>query len=643
MGSDIRLGQLIAPFGPGSIYTDKNGVPTVICGLDYWYKKRDDNGQLKETPDAVNKSIIFEPRLADLLKVSHFRQPPENLYDSNNPELSGLKVQGHRFPCWYVNNSSGELRRFNLETKRLEKATKGAWRPVRFIAVCSSGHMTDFPWKAWSGCACNNEAGLVLNDSGGPDLGSIIVTCKQCKKSKSLAGATVLNRDETTKQIISTGLSSAGISCHGERPWLGNQGTLNSCNDPLAAVLINQSNIYFARTISSIFLPDVSADSDMVKIQEALLDGDQTYLVSVKFFYTTEDLESFFFQIKRKLRSYYSNDDMPTDERITQAYESLGKGISISASANIPSLPDSKNLAFRREEFNILRNEVMDGISNELRIISTIVPTALQAFFTKVNLVERLRETRVIYGFDRLERSGNPLEGMPDSAIQQLFLNTPDQEMTWLPAVKNYGEGIYIELSEGAIADWLEKNSTWLQNRYKTDFVHRMSIEPLLIPPSANIDWQWAARYQLVHTLSHILINQLVFECGYSSAALKERLFISSDVQAPMSGMLIYTASGDSEGSLGGLVRLGRPELFESMVRKALSRASWCSADPVCSENLGGAGSRLVNMAACHACTLLPETACETINNGLDRAAVVGVPENQSVGYLSELLDGYSI
>ncbi|KAF1027600.1 MAG: hypothetical protein GAK29_00569 [Acinetobacter bereziniae] len=78
---------------------------------------------------------------------------------------------------------------------------------------------------------------------------------------------------------------------------------------------------------------------------------------------------------------------------------------------------------------------------------------------------------------------------------------------------------------------------------------------------------------------------------------------------------------------------MGRPELFETMVKRAIAKASWCSADPVCSEDLGGTGSRLVNKAACHACVLLPETACETINSGLDRAMLVGLPSDQSVGF----------
>jgi hypothetical protein len=152
-------------------------------------------------------------------------------------------------------------------------------------------------------------------------------------------------------------------------------------------------------------------------------------------------------------------------------------------------------------------------------------------------------------------------------------------------------------------------------------------------------DRNWASRFLLVHSLSHLLINQLVFECGYSTASLRERLFVSTDSVAPMAGFLLYTAAGDSEGTLGGLVRLGQPARLGPVFRRALDRASWCSADPVCSENLGGRGSRLANLAACHACTLLPETSCETINQGLDRGMVVGTPELRPKGFLSRLVE----
>jgi hypothetical protein len=110
-----------------------------------------------------------------------------------------------------------------------------------------------------------------------------------------------------------------------------------------------------------------------------------------------------------------------------------------------------------------------------------------------------------------------------------------------------------------------------------------------------------------------------------------------------MSGILIYTSAGDSEGTLGGLVSLGRPERIGDIFLNALSRASWCSSDPVCSEPHGARGSRLVNLAACHACTLLPETSCETINNGLDRAMIVGTPYDRSRGFMSDLVNEKNI
>lgn len=626
MGSEIRLGQLIAPFGPGSIYTDKYGIPTLICGLDHWYKNYNENGRLELSSKAVQESALYEPRLSQLLKVDQFRQPPAFIRDENNPEISKLKIQGHRFPRWYVNNASGYLRQLNLETMKLP--TDGIWKPVRFISVCSKGHMSDFPWKQWSRCSCANESGLYLNDSGGVDLSSIRVGCKNCGNSNNLAGATLLDRE-----VNETGLSRAGISCLGEKPWLGS-GHGEACQSPLSGVLINQSNIYFPKTLSSIFLPDINGDPDLKEIQTIFLENERKLS-----FARVADKMGFKDQCIKILHDLICEniDEAPSDEVIYKAFESFNEP-ELAENYLKPLHPDSELLSYRRAEYNILRNEVPLGVSSELLIIPADVPNSVNSLFSRVCLVERMRETKVFYGFDRLERSSAPIQDMPDSAMRQLFLKPPGDGERWLPAVKNYGEGIYIELSENAIISWQEQNSKWLQSRYDHNFVNRMADEPMLLPPSADIDWRWASKYQLIHTLSHLLINQLIFECGYSTAALKERLFISSDPDAPMSGFLIYTSSGDSEGSMGGLVRLGRNNLLGNIVNKAISKASWCSSDPVCSEDLGGAGSRLVNKSACHACALLPETSCETINNGLDRAAVVGTPDNQTVGFMSDLL-----
>jgi hypothetical protein len=89
--------------------------------------------------------------------------------------------------------------------------------------------------------------------------------------------------------------------------------------------------------------------------------------------------------------------------------------------------------------------------------------------------------------------------------------------------------------------------------------------------PQRNI----AAKFLLLHTLAHALINQLSFDCGYGSASLRERLYCDfADPKQPMQGLLIYTASGDSEGTMGGLVRQGKPGRLESTLRRAIHHAA---------------------------------------------------------------------
>jgi hypothetical protein len=144
-------------------------------------------------------------------------------------------------------------------------------------------------------------------------------------------------------------------------------------------------------------------------------------------------------------------------------------------------------------------------------------------------------------------------------------------------------------------------------------------------------------RFVLLHTLAHLLIRQLAFECGYASASLRERVYSrTAEEGEPQSGILIYTAAGDTEGTLGGLARQGEPPRLARTLLNALQSAVWCSSDPLCRESKGqGFGS--LNLAACHACTLISETSCVNANALLDRTMVLGTPEVAD-GYFSEPL-----
>ena len=105
-----------------------------------------------------------------------------------------------------------------------------------------------------------------------------------------------------------------------------------------------------------------------------------------------------------------------------------------------------------------------------------------------------------------------------------------------------------------------------------------------------------------------------------------------------MAGLLIYTAAGDSEGTMGGLVRMAKPENLWPVMSNAISDARWCSTDPVCMDSgEKGQGPDSCNLAACHGCALVPETSCEEFNRFLDRGLVIGTFGEPSLGFFSSL------
>ena len=145
-----------------------------------------------------------------------------------------------------------------------------------------------------------------------------------------------------------------------------------------------------------------------------------------------------------------------------------------------------------------------------------------------------------------------------------------------------------------------------------------------------------SSKYVLLHTISHLLIRQLSFEAGYSEASLRERIYCNSPENLnKMQGILIYTAAGDADGTLGGLVRQAKPERLPAILDSMLNISRWCANDPLCIESKGQ-GFESLNLSACYACALLPETSCEEFNKFLDRALVAGTPNIAEIGFFKE-------
>jgi hypothetical protein len=257
----------------------------------------------------------------------------------------------------------------------------------------------------------------------------------------------------------------------------------------------------------------------------------------------------------------------------------------------------------------------------------------LSPWFDLIGAVHRLREVRALAAFSRIDPypvSPERLEeALADCKVAPLS-RVPKQ---WLPAAEIRGEGIFLRFRADAITTWIDGNAG-LTARAKMldDRSAQVALER-----GYQREYAITPRLLLVHSFSHALIRQISIDCGYSSAALRERLYIAEpgDGQNPMHGVLIYTGSPDSEGSLGGLVRLAAPELLDDVVRRTLAAARWCGSDPVCLETSPRQAGDRISGAACHCCLLVPETACEKFNRELDRSVLVGAAEGEFRGYFS--------
>ena len=236
-------------------------------------------------------------------------------------------------------------------------------------------------------------------------------------------------------------------------------------------------------------------------------------------------------------------------------------------------------------------------------------------------LVKRLREVRVLQTFARVEPPG--FSGV--YARPPLFDSNPG----WLPAIEVIGEGVFMRPIADRLKAWEDREdvkarAAILNENYRRRCAARQ-VEP---------DRVITSRFVLLHSLAHALILQWSLDSGYPTASLRERLYVSKS----MAGIMIYTATSDSAGSLGGIIAQAEADRLDTALRQAVTNSAWCSADPLCIE-ADCAGVDSLNLAACHACNLLPEVSCEEMNLFLDRATLIGLPGHRNLGFFADLLE----
>jgi hypothetical protein len=231
----------------------------------------------------------------------------------------------------------------------------------------------------------------------------------------------------------------------------------------------------------------------------------------------------------------------------------------------------------------------------------------------RIILVHRLREVVAQVGFTHFEAAIPDIEGELDINLRRAAL---DIDPTWVPAIENRGEGVFIAFKKQAIDQWLKQKAV----RERGEELHRgfpKWCNTRGIPQDkANFP---GLPYIMLHSLSHLLITAVSLECGYVASAIGERIYAGDSGY----GILLYTGTSGNDGTLGGLVQIGKR--IELLLISALELGRLCSNDPVCAQHgpENDAEDRFLHGAACHGCLLIAETACERRNDFLDRALVV--------------------
>ena len=629
----IRRSQLISKHGVGSIYPGTDGVSRITAGLDYWFKHEnsEDNASVR-----INDFKIKEWRLQRRLGVSHFRAPPDYRkfeYHLQGQKNLGLKIPFLRFPTWHrcanpkcnmlsrKSNTLTSKKMYECQRKPKEKKGKecgGTLMQVPFVMFCQSGHIDDFPWNEWVHHShkpnCDGNSLKYEYQAHKAGLDGVIITCLSCMQKRNLKNITSSSNNNLSTILTDTLEKDFRFKCRGSKIWLG-KGKFEECNHPVRASLRSASNLYYSKVLSSIFLP--SAEDDILaEIIQTLSENSEidTYISSAKEF--EQSNEKILIKILEKYPEELKN---YSKENIAKALDFLNNKDLESHSHHVQGDdPYDKEVPFRRLEYNrLLSSDSSDELIIDKKNISEY-ENKFSEYFSSISLIKRLRETRVLYGFSRLFPDANKDKDVftMRKMLRSKSLHPSDD---WLPAVKVYGEGIFLELKEEKIKDW-ESNPKVISHIVKIQnnlnaLTEKRKLSSRIIPP----------RFVLLHTLSHILIDKLIYESGYHSASLRERIYCSTNPQGKMSGILIYTADGDSEGTMGGLVRMGDQGNIETVFLNAIENAKWCSADPVCSEigKRDGQGLEKINLAACHNCCLLAETSCEEFNRLLDRGVLI--------------------
>jgi hypothetical protein len=613
---DLRRSSVVMTFAPGAVVDFRAGgapVSAVVAGLEEWDRRFPPAG-------LSNPQKISEPRLEKKLGVDGFRLPPIVLERFDDEEEDNRSLVAARFPVWLQCRECHEIapaskwngqpgRAYRYCSRCTAKAPGGQHVyviPVRFVLACTAGHLDEFPWHYWvshsAGCSNTRWDGKLLLKAERPGLAGLVLSCRTCGARRSMQG--IFGR--TTFK---------GFKCKARRPWLPEDVDPNGCGNAggqpveVRAVQRGASNLYFPIIQSALDIPPWSDElqqtigvhwADIVNVASP---AERRMFIGILAKGALGDA-------LLRLRM--------TAEQLADVIEERLSGLEITSGEDL-----------RLEEYRKLASGIDTAKEDdtEFEIRNEETPAGVGSLMARLVRVTRLREVRALTGFTRI----HPPEGDTSALTAAISL----KKLRWLPAIEVRGEGIFFTLNASALQKWEQTTAVaervaQLATAAEQDWKQRY--------PDLPFPQKLTPRFVLIHTIAHALIRELTLECGYSTASLRERLYISEG-PAGMCGVLIYTSTPDSDGTLGGLERQGLPKRFELTLINVVKAMEWCSSDPLCIEGLIG-GLDTFSLAACHACCLVPETSCEHYNRYLDRALIVGTPESRETGFFAPLQTG---
>jgi hypothetical protein len=388
----------------------------------------------------------------------------------------------------------------------------------------------------------------------------------------------------------------------GRRPHLRDYDP-EGCHERMRVITLGASNTWFPVLRSALTLPrEGDRLAQLVEANWALLSKAQSP-VFVTAFRAAGQLNAFI---------QYS------DEQVWRAIEARGVG-------QTPQVGDLKI-----PEYEMFTDSGSAPRSTDFRIREVQPPAAVQRWVRRVVLADRLREVRALIGFTRIE-SQTDLDDPAAAAERRAPISR--QPAKWVPATEIRGEGLFLQFREEEIVSWLngcEERSNQFYRAHRQWRILRKIPSPELGYPGL--------RFVLLHSFAHALIRQFALECGYSAASLRERIYSKNPDEegGPMAGILIYTAAPDSEGTLGGLVRLGEPQVLGRHIRCALQAMTLCASDPLCAEHDPPQDGLTLHAAACHACLFSAETSCERGNRYLDRSVLVETVHRKDLAFFGD-------